>query len=152
MTFFNVIFHPETSVRRLEDDGSLERQANVIDRLFDGWQPSPTSVGSLYSERERLAQTHVDNDQFLRLVGTTPVTRRSMADFGHGDNEPPFPKWNGEKPAITLRPWLKSMRLWRKETKIPEYRHGMMLKRSFDERSWMWQCTERVHEDCLVTP
>ena len=27
---FNEIFHPETSVRRLEDDGSLERQANVM--------------------------------------------------------------------------------------------------------------------------
>ena len=131
---------------------AMERNSLILDRLFDGWTPPPADTRRPHGERERLVQTHIDNDQFLRLVGTTPVTRRSMADFGHGDKEPPFPKWNGEKPAITLRPWLKSLRLWRKETKIPEYRHGMMLKRSFDERTWMWQCTERVPEDYLVTP
>ena len=45
----------------------------------------------------------------------------------------PVPKWNGEHPATTLKPWLRDLRLWRQQVHgaIPARLHGMKLGRVF---------------------
>ena len=128
----------------------METQTSNLNTLLDMW--NPPDLGPRDATRHPLVMHHLDDEQFKRLVGHTPMLKRSLHDFGQSDAKgPSFPKWSGKRPAVTLRPWLKSLRLWRQETRMPAFRHGAALRRSFEEKSWMFQCTERIPEEVLMT-
>ena len=95
----------------------------------------------------------VDNLVIQKLIGPTPdlaPQRHWLPPEGSGDREP-IPKWNGQNPRKTLRPWLRELRLWRQETSVPPSKHGLKLFRSFEAGSWLRQAADRVPEEQLVT-
>ena len=95
----------------------------------------------------------IDPNVLNRLVGPDPqeVDKwhwNRWYDGDRGDKEP-VPKWNGQNPAKNLKPWLRDLRIWRQETSVPVYKHGLKLYRSFEANSWMKLAADRIPEEKL---
>jgi len=97
---------------------------------------------------------HIPQKQFEKLVGPPPPDRSwdwNTYRENDRDSKVTIPKWDGKNPAKHLKPWLKRLRVWRRETTTPAHKHGLMLARSFETGSWMETVADRVPEEVLVT-
>ena len=61
------------------------------------------------------------------------------------------PKWDGKHPAKRLRGWLRELREWRQVTTAPALRHGYLLKKSFQDDTWLKNAAERIPEEAVFT-
>ena len=62
---------------------------------------------------------HIPQKQFEKLVGPPPPNRLwdwSSYRENDRDSKVTIPKWDGKNPAKHLKPWLKRLRVWRRET------------------------------------
>ena len=99
----------------------------------------------------------VPQPQLQKLIGSKPAEPwnnwqnwNQQWPAGRGDKVP-VPKWDGSQPGKRLKPWLKELRIWRRETEVPVMKQGLALYRSFDAGNWMKQAAERVPEEQLYT-
>ena len=98
----------------------------------------------------------VPQPQLRKLIGPEPAEpwnnwqNWNQWPSGRGDKVP-VPKWDGSQPGRRLKPWLKELRIWRRETEVPVMKQGLALYRSFEAGNWMKQAAERVPEEQLYT-
>ena len=103
-----------------------------------------------------IAGSQIPASQLQKMIGPSPSAvenfqwNRWMGEHQRGE-KCPIPKWDGKQPAKTLKPWLKELRIWRRETTEPVTRHGLMLSRSFEANSWLKAAADRIPEELLVT-
>ena len=99
----------------------------------------------------------VPQPQLRKLIGAEPTDswNNNWQNWnqwsGSRGDKIPFPKWDGSHAGRRLKPWLKELRMWRRETDVPVQKQGLALYRSFDAGNWMKQAAERVPEEQLYT-
>ena len=128
------------------------------------FQPQPTQSGTTEPTPQTSANQlptatglgpQVPGPQLERLIGPQPEHLAQMQwhrwyEMDRGEKEP-IPRWNGQNPAKTLKPWLRDLRIWRQTTSVPLSKHGLKLAQSFESNSWLKSCADRIPEDELVT-
>lgn len=136
---------------------SLEnpRQADIASRPNAAAAPASSTFASGSLLGPTVLPT-VPQPQLQKLIGSEPDEgqwqnwNQQWPSGGRGDKVP-VPKWDGSQPGRRLKPWLKELRIWRRETEMPVAKHGLALYRSFEANNWMKQAAERVPEELLYT-
>ena len=137
---------------------SLEnpRQADAASRFSEAAAPASSTHASGPLLGPSVLPT-VPQPQLQKLIGSEPDEGNSWQNWNqqwHGGSrgdKVPIPKWDGSQPGRRLKPWLKELRIWRRETEMPVAKHGLALYRSFEANNWMKQAAERVPEEQLYT-
>ena len=116
-----------------------------------GIQPvAPVIGGSLLGTPIPGMDQGVSPAMAQKLIGTLTPAQHNYRYFDESKVEP-VPKWDGKDPAKKLRPWLKELRIWRKDTPIPVHKHGAKLAKSFGTDTWMKAIADRIPEEHFFT-
>ena len=69
----------------------------------------------------------------------------------HTRDKDPVPKWDGKNPTLNLKPWLKSLAIWKHDTAIPSSKHGTKLFKSLEIGSDLRNAAEMVPLETLMS-